>query len=487
MTESQTTSQPYRPLGAIRRLFASTDTEVLISGPAHTGKSYGVCHYLQTLCEWPARILVVRKTRASLSESFIPTFEKSLPAGHPMAAKRLSPANRHSYDNPETGARIVLGSMEEPTRLYSTEWDVVWYEECTEATLDEWERLFRSLRNKQIPHPLGPHPETGEPRYLHRLIGTCNPDSPNHWLMQRVNQGMLTYFKSEHADNPSFTRDDREKLERMTGIRRKRLLEGIWCAAEGMIWENFDVSTHIVADHPRDANGLLAYDWTVVGVDWGFTNPGSMSVYGVDYDGRMYRAWQVYRKGWTIDRWIERAVELDRQWKPRAFACDAAMGSYIEQFRRAGLNAVAVSKTGAKTKGFVRLGLDMVRDRLTVQRDGKPRLMFVKGQMDEPDPSLVEEGKPTCTEEEIPSYVFRKDRVTGRIIEGEPEAAQADHGCDDLRYATVYVERYNQTGPRGPAREVQQPALPACMSDFTPCDGGELAVLSGELGPDEDD
>jgi PBSX family phage terminase large subunit len=461
----------YQPFGAIRDLWTSTDTELLISGPAHTGKSVGCGNYILFLCEmWPGlRVLIVRKTRASISESFIPTFEnRVLPAGHPMGAKKLAPTSRHGYDHPETGARIVLGSMENPTRLFSTEWDIIWYEECTEATLNEWESLFRALRNKKITHPHGPHPETGEPRFMHRIIGTCNPDSPHHWLMTRVKQGKLRYVKSEHKDNPSFTRDDREKLERMTGVRRDRLLLGLWKASEGAIWDNFDLPTHRVADHPRTTDGKLAYAWTVAAVDWGYIDSGAITVWGVDHDGRMYRAWEVKRELWSIDQWVERAVQLDKQWKPVAFVCDNARGEHIAQFKKAGLNAIPVSKTGDGNRGFVHLTLDLVRDRLKVQPDGFPRLMFVADAHDDPQGSLVEKSTPTCTEDEIPGYSLKRVQSTGEILDGVPADSQEDHCIDTLRYATWYVERYHQTGARGDSPPPRNPELPARMSDFMP-------------------
>jgi PBSX family phage terminase large subunit len=462
--------------GGARELWTGVESEAILHGPAETGKTRSVSEMLFWLCEtWPGlRVLVVRKTRKSLSESFMNTFEELvLPKDHPIVQNPVARSHREAYVFPN-GSRIILGSLENPTAFFSLEADYIFVEECTEIQESDWEFFFRAIRYKTIPHPHGPDPVTGQPRYLNRLIGTCNPDSEHHWIMRRSKrrdaQGrpFLRLIQSRHEDNPTFSEQSKQRLSRMTGVRYKRLALGLWCSAEGAVWENFDRSVHIVPDHPRDANGLLAYAWTVVGVDWGFTHPGCMSVWGVDYDGRMYRAWEVLRKGWTIDEWIKRAVELNQQWKPLKFVCDSADPGKIEQFRRAGLPAVAVQKTGSGNRDFVPLSLDFVRDRFKVQADGKPRLMFVDGAMDSPDPALVEDAMTTCTEDQIPGYILKRNRLTGKLEEGNPDESVDQDAIDAMRYGVAYVERYHQTGARGDSPPPRNPELPARMSDFMP-------------------
>lgn len=469
-----------------------------MTGAAETGKTRAIAEMLVLLAEsWPGfRALVVRKTRKSLSESFVQTLENIvLPKGHELLSKKISPTNRHSYDF-KNGSRIVLGSMETPEAYYSTEWDFVFAEEATEFTEDQWERFFRATRYKTIPHPDGNGPD-GLPRYFNRLIGACNPDAPTHWIMRRSKKigpdgrPVLKLLHSKHEDNPQFTQSSRDRLSRMSGVRYQRLALGLWVAAEGSVWENFDQTVHVIPDHPRvdpnDPTSKMNYEWFVAAVDWGFSNAGCISIYGVDSDGRMYRAWEVMHQQWTIDQWIERAVELNIQWKPRAFVCDSAMPGYIEQFRRAGLPAQPVEKKGSRGQDFVPLTLDLVRDRLVVQGDGKPRLMFVGNQIDPPCLVMQENQKPKCVEEEIPNYVFKRNPATGMVIEGQPEDGQDDHAIDCLRYACSYIERYHQHGARSSNYAPSQSrSFTLNMPDFTPRDGLEQKVLSGELDNKDD-
>ena len=65
----------YVPHGAAEELFYCRATEVLLDGPAGTGKTMAVACYLHLIAESfdGCKILVVRKTRVDLSESWMRT------------------------------------------------------------------------------------------------------------------------------------------------------------------------------------------------------------------------------------------------------------------------------------------------------------------------------------------------------------------------------------------------------------------------------
>jgi phage terminase large subunit len=83
----------YRPYGAARDLFLCRDPEVLIEGPAGTGKTRAVLEYVNYLCENNdnIRVLMFRKTRASMTESVLVTYEDEvLWPGHPARTGEAS-------------------------------------------------------------------------------------------------------------------------------------------------------------------------------------------------------------------------------------------------------------------------------------------------------------------------------------------------------------------------------------------------------------
>jgi phage terminase large subunit len=82
--------RPYFPRGAARQLWACQAPEVLIAGPAGTGKRRAcleVLHWNAT--EYPGyRGLICRKTRESITESVLVTFEeKVVEVGHSATAE----------------------------------------------------------------------------------------------------------------------------------------------------------------------------------------------------------------------------------------------------------------------------------------------------------------------------------------------------------------------------------------------------------------
>ena len=64
-----------------------------------------------------------------------------------------------------------------------------------------------------------------------------------------------------------------------------------------------------------------------------------------------------------------------------------------------------------------------------MQKDGKPRLFFVRDAVIERDPALVEAKRPACTSEEIDGYVWQSG-----VARTEHPVKENDHGMDPMRY-----------------------------------------------------
>jgi phage terminase large subunit len=185
----------------------------------------------------------------------------------------------------------------------------------------------------------------------------------------------------------------------------------------------------------------------VAGVDWGFTNPGTIQVWAVDYDGRMYLVHEVYRTRQLIGWWVKKGVELADTYGISPFVCDPSEPAYIHQFRDAGL----LTRTA---NNELVSGIQRVQSRLVVQPDGLPRLMAYRGCVVERDPLLEEARKPCSVLEEMDVYAWIKSK-DGRPVKEEP-AKINDHGMDAMRYAVSYVDRHvgpQETPEQAAARE----------------------------------
>ena len=229
----ETVVHEYGPRGAAAELFRNKAPEVLIEGPAGTGKTRAVLEYVNWLCESYAgiRVLLFRKTRTSMSESVLVTWEeKVLWDGHPARTGDAQRNTRQHYRYPN-GSHVVVGGMDNSDRIMSTEYDVACCFEATECTIEDWEKITSRLSNNVLP--------------WQQALADCNPSHQYHWLNQRANQGRMERLLSRHTDNPSVTNEYLSKLGALTGARYERLFKGLWVSEEGLVYDSWDPAKHL--------------------------------------------------------------------------------------------------------------------------------------------------------------------------------------------------------------------------------------------------
>lgn len=452
-TEKKTIVYPFQARGAIAALFSCRAKEVLCVGPAGTGKTRGILEYIhhKATNHRNARILILRKTRASMTDTVLEIFESSVLTPRHEAREGPARIGRHSYRY-RNGSEIVVGGLDNPDRIMSANYDMIAVFEATEATVDDWEKLTTRLR--------GPDPA---PTEFRQIIADCNPAGPRHWLLKRAKRGYMTTLESRHQDNPlwaycdpatgaaEWTRAGHEyltQLSRLTGARKARLLFGSWAADEGAVFEEtWDEAVHRVADVPRYGDGESGILWHCVGIDWGLKNPGVLGVWGIDADRRMYRVREIFREGQILAWWIRQMKFIKRDFSPRAWIGDSADPAKILECRK---NSIPVLEA-EKGPGSINTGIQKLEDRLRAAEDGQPRIFFVKntvGWYDDKgkwvtrfDPKLLEDDEPCCTEDEFPLYAWPKD-VDGKPSKEEPIDLY-NNGIDMARYAINHVDKHS--------------------------------------------
>lgn len=120
----------YAPHGAARDVFTADQDEVLLSGPAGTGKSRAALELLGLLAlAWPGmRGLIIRKTLTSLGSTALVTWrEKVIPEALEAGLVHFyggsqQEAAAYRYTN---GSAINLGGMDKSTRVMSSDYDCV--------------------------------------------------------------------------------------------------------------------------------------------------------------------------------------------------------------------------------------------------------------------------------------------------------------------------------------------------------------------------
>jgi len=404
--------------------------EVLIEGPAGTGKTRATLEKIFILCEKYAnlRIAICRRTRESMSETVLATWEeKVVPAGHVCIrgarSDTIQRQKRSIYAFPN-GSRIVIGGLDKPSRIMSSDYDVIYVAEATEITEDAWEYLLTRLRNHKLPYQQG--------------IADCNPDVPGHWLNRRADTDKMTRLASRHGDNLSVTEDYLLILDGLTGVRRKRLKDGLWAAAEGVVYDEWDQTVHIVPFIPdiTDDRGKPTRKppdhWRIVaGVDFGFSNPFCFlwaTINPITQQIVVFR--ELYHTKRIIEDHAETVKKLSRGERIELAACDWSPGERLT-LDRAGIPTVRAYKD--KTAG-----IEAVRARLRTQAYGQPGIVFLTDILHEMDHSLDERKLPVSVVQEVPGYAY-KDYNPSKPVQEEP-IDRDNHGCDAVRYLVCYVD-----------------------------------------------
>lgn len=415
-------TRPYQPFGGALELFYARDEEILLEGPAGTGKTRAALEkvHLCLLKYAGARALICRKSRVSMTESALVTFEeKVVREGDPML-DGASRSNRTAYHYPNR-SELVVGGLDNPNRIMSTEYDMVLVFEATETTEDDFEKLTSRLRNGVIPYQ--------------QAIADCNPSAPTHWLNQRAKGEAMHRILSRHEDNPTVTAAYLARLDRLTGARKLRLRNGVWAAQEGLVYE-FDAARHIV-----DAFEIPSEWRRFRVVDFGYTNPFVCQWWAMDADGRLFRYRELYHTRRLVQDHAQQILALSGDEEIEITVCDH------DAEDRATLEAAGIP-TAAAYKA-ISPGIEAVQARLRDAGDGRPRLFLVRDALIERDEALVEAKKPVCTEDEFDSYAWPKGS-DGRARKEQPVKVD-DHGVDTLRYGVTYAE--GMTGYAQPSVE----------------------------------
>jgi hypothetical protein len=453
----------YAPRGAARELFSARDGEVLICGAAGTGKSRGVLEKVHAMCllngkcpeqcdkdhEHHARglqALIVRKTHNSLTSTGLVTYKQHVAAEaletgivRWYGGSGAEPA-QFIYDN---GSSLKVGGMDNPTKIMSSEYDVIFVQEATELSITDWEKLTSRLRNGRIS--------------FQQLLADCNPEGPDHWLKLRCDEGKTRMLYSLHTDNPVLFDDagaPTERgaaylalLDRLTGVRKLRLKGGVWAAAEGVIYEGWDPGVHL-SDRKR-----LPAEWTRIwGIDFGYVNPFVWQMWAIDPDGRMWLEKELYVTQMLVeDIWHRKILPALTMadgvtWKypkPDWIITDHDAEDRATFERHSGLRTIPAFKE-------VSPGIQAMQKRMNVRADGKPRLFVCRDSLIERDPRLREASLPMGFAGEVTGYVWKAKSQASITAQEKPTPDEPlkvnDHSMDAARYVCAQLDL--RTAPR---------------------------------------
>ena len=258
----------------------------------------------------------------------------------------------------------------------------------------------------------------------------CNPDSPNHWFykewIKETQRHNALYLHFELDDNPALSQAIKDRYRATySGVFYDRYINGLWAAADGIIYPMFHKGKHMVKSKPRP------YSKYYVSIDYGTSNPTSMGLWGA-YGGKWYRIADSYYDGRKqnprtdeehyreLERLVAENIKMQNPFAAvQAVIVDPSAVSFIQTIKRHGRFRVKPAENDV-VEGICNTATEL----------NAKRLLFCD----------------CCHNifEEFRAYVW--DKKASERGEDKP-VKQSDHAMDDMRYF-VNTVIYSHNGLR---------------------------------------
>jgi len=384
---------------------------LLMDGGSGSGKSRLAAEKIHGYClKYPGATGVVgRKDRASAAKSVVPMLRYTVQSDTNWGTYKISD-QVFDYNN---GSLIYVVGLKDKGQLEALKSirgkygdpDFIWFEEANGLSLADHETIVTRLR--------------GSIASWQQLIYTTNPDFPEHWINKVLIQGGgATRYASLPTDNPFNPKKYITILDNLTGVRKQKYRFGLWVRSEGSIYKEYDSARHLIDLYDLKINEDGRF---IVGIDFGYTNPFSASLYYVDHDNRLFQIGQVYHTRRTVSEHIPAIRKMIKDYPVEVWITDHDAEDRATLEREMGIITTPAYKS-------VKDGIEAVK-----QRYKDDRLFHCRGSLIEEDLRLRDDKLPTCTYEELPGYRWSTKKQDTPVKEN-------DHGCDELRYVVAYLD-----------------------------------------------
>ena len=321
------------------RLFRETlksDKPVIIHrGGARSSKSYSILQYLiyRMTNEPNCQILITRKTMPALRLTTYKDFIDLLKlyglydyCDHSQTYNTVTYKPNNSF--------IAFISLQDPERIKSSEWNIIFMEEVNEFNYNDY--MILNLRlSAPTDFPGG-----------NKLIMALNPVDAFSWVKTELldKDPNIQEIISNYLDNPTLSK---EYIERLLHTKdpyyRKVYINGEWGVLENLIF-----------NHWKEIDILPPAEKTIYGCDFGYTDPTSI-VECRFTDSGVYVKELLYRMEMTNQQlisWCKDNINTSV-----VMYCDSAEPDRIVELKRAGINA----RPASKGQDSVRKSIDTVK------------------------------------------------------------------------------------------------------------------------------
>lgn len=436
------------------------ESELAYSGRFFGGKSWMLCaKALLYAASYPgAHVGLCREERASMESTTLRTLREEIvpsamwEAGWRESKSRLMLPNRSEID--------VFG-LDKPGRALGSRYGFLGIDQAEQLDRNQFELI--NSRVTQVGMP------------WHQTALAFNPEGPDHWAYRRYRpddgDGVRRDAKGvqfaevvhvgendllEFLDEKSIAR-----LDRLEGAWRLRYRLGMWTSFEGAVFSNWDPAVRVIpAPEAWGAwGGFPPPNWERYrGFDFGYDDPFVCQWWAKEPGfERYYRYREIYRSGITIERAAERVNELEAE--EMAALKSAAAEQKIEDLdeylmamnigasysdHQRGERAMLADRgiATAPASKEIRAGIQTLLGLMEKQDRG---VFLIQGAREECDMQLAERNLPTCTEDEMAGYRWKKRDGEGDSSKDLP-VDKNNHGIDTMRYVFHSLATYGRFG-----------------------------------------
>lgn len=251
---------------------------------------------------------------------------------------------------------------------------------CDEMTLYPESIIDMIDTRLSLPHSMG--------------IATMNPSHPKHKLKQWIDKadaGDPNYYALHFTldDNPYVDEVYKQRIrDSLSGVFYKRNYLGLWCLAEGAIFDFFDTKVHVVDRPPACA------EYWVAGIDYGAVNPFACVLVGVNTGMKTQRGKQLWAEKeyyWdpkkknrqkTNAEFADDVVAFLEPYDVKGLYIDPSAASFKVELRKRGIHVIDADND--VLSGITVLSSELNRGALLICSDCKNLIREVEGYVWDP-------------------------------------------------------------------------------------------------------
>ena len=353
---------------------------------------------------WVGPIWLYREIQQHPTGSFLvvsPTYQMFQRIVLPETLKFMDAVAKGEYRSGErtyylpTGGKIYFGSADNPFSLEGVHVYAAWMDEAGQMKREAWDVVLRRVgfHNGRVLITTTPY-----------NLGWLKTEFYDRWKAGDKDYDVIQFASIE---NPYYPREEFERAKAtMQDWKFKMFYLGEFTKPEGLVYEDFDSSKHIVNPFP------IPPEWRrIMGIDFGYNNPTAAVWIAISPDDVMYVYREYYKRNKIPQESGAEILRLCQGENIEAAFCDPSEPAAIEEYRRLGIPAI--SANNAVKEGIEDVIARLKGDRLFVFR-GLNNLL-----------------------DEIENYRWKvhNDNVVDEPIK------EYDHAVDALRYAVASLAK----------------------------------------------